>query len=70
LILAERSDPRVVMIKVLGNVSGRRCLMFPAMVLLGMMLFMWGAAVWATMLDEDDRHEPSLQDGTSEKWAA
>jgi hypothetical protein len=44
--------------------------MFPAMVLLGMMLFMWGAAVWATMLDEDDRHESSLQDGTSEKWAA
>jgi hypothetical protein len=44
--------------------------MFPAMVLLGMMLFMWGAAVWATMLDEDDKHEPSLQEGTSKKWAA
>lgn len=23
---------------------------------------MWEATVWATMLDQDDKHEPSLQE--------
>lgn len=43
--------------------------MFPAMVLLGLMLFTWGAAVWAS-LREDDTQEHSVQSGSLHKWAA
>jgi hypothetical protein len=45
-------------------------LMLPAMVLLGIMFFTWGAAVWATLEEDNERQERPLQDETLHKWAA
>jgi hypothetical protein len=44
--------------------------MLPAMVLLGMMLFTWGAAVWASLHEEDDRPQHPLRSERPRKWAA
>ena len=44
--------------------------MVPAMVLLGIMFFTWGAAVWATLDEDTQRPERPLQNETLRKWAA
>jgi hypothetical protein len=58
------------MLRIFRNMEKEVILMFPAMVLLGMMFFMWGAAVWATMHEDEDGYEGPRQEGTLEKRAA
>jgi len=43
--------------------------MYPAMLLLGLMVFTWGAAVWASLRDDDTLERP-LETERSQKGAA